>query len=155
MRKTYQIRVFLLKKGLQNRSFALIPQPSFLSLMKEKKAKENQGLCRGRGSKPGTCRSPQTRRVRGIYGSWELKTGHKKRTPPPEGSVPKTHKYSSCRMSGSLSYRSTTTRPARVRACTLASYMAAQRMAGRTNEPAYEACKRTRNVFVSPLFRSK
>ena len=30
------------------------PLPSFLSLMKEKKAKENQGLCRVRGSWPGT-----------------------------------------------------------------------------------------------------
>ena len=54
-----------------------------------------------------------------------------------------------------LLYRSTTTRLARVRACTPGAYMAAQRMAGRTNEPAYEACNRTRNVFVSPLLRSK
>ena len=52
-------------------------------------------------------------------------------------------------------YRSTTTRPAQVRACTPGAYMAAQRMAGRMNDPAYEACNRTRNVFVSPLFRSK
>ena len=52
-------------------------------------------------------------------------------------------------------YRSTTTRLARVRACTPGAYMAAQRMAGRTNDPAYEACNRTRNVFVSPLLRSK
>ena len=52
-------------------------------------------------------------------------------------------------------YRSTTTRLARVRACTPGAYMAAQRMAGRMNDPAYEACNRTRNVFVSPLFRSK
>ena len=44
------MRMILIKWMFKNESFALMPRPSFLSLMKEKKAKENQGLYRGQGS---------------------------------------------------------------------------------------------------------
>ena len=89
MRKTYQIRVFLLKKGLQNRSFALMPQPSFLSLMKEKKAKENQGLCRGQGSKSGTCRSPRNAPRTGHISVLGVENGAQKKDAPQKEASPK------------------------------------------------------------------
>ena len=48
--KRIKFRCSYLKKGLSNGGFAPMPRPSFLSLMKEKKAKEDQGLYRGQGS---------------------------------------------------------------------------------------------------------
>ena len=42
--------LLLLKKKLCTGGFAPMPLPSFLVLIQEKKAKENQGLYRGRGS---------------------------------------------------------------------------------------------------------
>ena len=85
----------------------------------------------------------------------EVENGAQKKDAPSEGGVPKHIDTANVALAIPFLYRSTTTRLARVRACTPGAYMAAQRMAGRMNDPAYEACNRTRNVFVSPLLRSK